>query len=75
MITAFVLATTKSGREKEALISLQELPEIKEAHTVYGDYDIVLQTETKSIDDLNNFLLKKLRSIQSISATTTMISL
>jgi DNA-binding Lrp family transcriptional regulator len=43
MITAFVLATTKSGREKEALISLQELPEIKEAHTVYGDYDIVLQ--------------------------------
>jgi len=75
MVTAFILATTKSGKEKEALASLENLSEIKDAYTVYGDYDLVLQTETSDLDTLNNFLLKKLRDIPMISATTTMISL
>jgi anthranilate phosphoribosyltransferase len=75
MVTAFILATTKPGKEKETLVSLVNLNEIKDAYTVYGDYDIVLHTETKDLDDLNNFLLKKLRDIPSIAATTTMIAL
>ena len=75
MVTAFILATTKPGKEKEALVSVEHLNEIKKAYTVYGDYDLVLQTETKDIDGLNNFLLKKLREIPTISATTTMIAL
>lgn len=75
MVTAFVLATTKAGKEKEALASVQNFSEVKDAHTVYGDYDIILKTETRDMDSLNNFLLKKLRSITAISATTTMIAL
>ena len=75
MVTAFILATTKPGKEKEALVSVEQLNEIKHAHTVYGDYDLVIQTETKDLDDLNNFLLKKLRDIPHIAATTTMVAL
>jgi len=75
MVTAFILATTKPGKEKEALVSVGRFNEIKDAYSVYGDYDLVLQTETKDLDGLNNFLLKKLREIPTISATTTMIAL
>ena len=75
MVTAFILATTKPGKEKEALVSLGEMSEVKDAYTVYGDYDIVLQTETRDLDDLNNFLLKKLRDVPTIAATTTMVAL
>jgi len=67
MVTAFILATTKSGKEKEALMSLEAFNEVKDAYSVYGDYDLVLQTETTDLDSLNNFLLKKLREVPSIA--------
>jgi len=75
MVTAFILATTKSGKEKEALQSLEALNEVKDAYHVYGDYNVFLKTETADIDALNNFLLKKLREVPGIAATSTMIVL
>ena len=75
MVTAFVLATTRTGKEKDVLTDLLRIEEVKEAHNVYGDYDIFIKTETSDLDSLNDVLIRKVRAIQSISTTTTMICL
>lgn len=73
MTIAFVLVSTKNGREHEVLDELGGLAQIKESWLVYGDYDILLMVETEDIDELNELIVGKLRTIKSISATATLL--
>ncbi|HIK01616.1 TPA: Lrp/AsnC ligand binding domain-containing protein [archaeon] len=75
MVTAFILATTKTGKEREVLNDLKEIGEIKEVHNVYGDYDVFIKAESSSLDNLNEFLVRRIRSVPNIMMTTTMIGL
>ena len=75
MVTAFILATTKNGKEKNVLEELLDIKEIKEAYNVYGDYDVLIKAETETLDSLNEFLMRRIRSIENIAMTTTMIGL
>ena len=75
MVTAFILATTKTGKEKEVLSQLLNLEEVKEAHNVYGDYDVFMRAEMENLDNLNEFLMTKIRNVPDIAMTTTMIGL
>lgn len=75
MITAFVLAITESGREREVLNALEGMEEVKEKWNVYGDYDILIKLEVENLDKLNEFLIQKLRKVENLSMTTTMIGL
>ena len=75
MVTAFILATTKNGKEKNVLEELMSIAEIKEAYNVYGDYDVLIKAETETLDNLNEFLMRRIRSIEHIAMTTTMIGL
>ena len=73
--TASVLASSWIGKEGDFPTALPRIEEVKEAHNVYGDYDIFIKTETSDLDSLNDVLIRKVRAIQSISTTTTMICL
>lgn len=75
MVIAFILATTKTGKEKEVLNNLMVNREIKEAYNVYGDYDIFIKAEVADLEMLNEFLVKKIRTAPNIVMTTTMIGL
>lgn len=73
MVTAYVLIISKSGKEKEVLDSLSKLEEIKEAKIVYGEYDIVTKVQADDVGKLNDFLLEKIRPIENIEKTSTLI--
>ncbi len=75
MVTAFILITTKSGKEKKIRNTLLKIPEVKEAQVVYGDFDLVVKLEADSLDKLNNIVLSKIRKLSDISVTTTLISI
>lgn len=75
MVTAFILATTKTGKEKDVLDNLLSIPEIREAYNVYGDYDLYIKAETDTLDNLNELLLNRIRGVAGIAMTTTMIGL
>lgn len=75
MVIAFIFATTKTGKEAEVLEKVKHLREIKEAYNVYGDYDVFIKVEANDLDQLNEFLVTKIRNIPEISMTTTMIGL
>ena len=73
MATAFVMINAEIGFESEVLEELKAIPEIKEAHLVYGVYDIITRLETDIMQDLKDTINQKIRRIKKISSTLTMI--
>ncbi len=74
-MTAFVFITTKTGKEKDVLSTLLKDESVREATTVYGDYDIVAKVEADTIDKLNDFIVKHLRKSPDVASTNTLIGL
>jgi len=74
MITAYVLIIAKSGAEKTVIEELRLHKEIIDAEILYGEYDILAKIKVKEIADLNEFLLSKVRRIDGVEKTSTLIS-
>lgn len=73
MPSAFVLINTELGLENELLKELKKLPYVKEAHTVYGVYDIVAKVEAETMEKLKEMVISKVRHLDKVRSTLTMI--
>ena len=73
MATAFVLINAEIGSESEVLKDLKVIPEVKEAHMVYGVYDIIARIETETMQDLKDTISWKIRRLDKVRSTLTMI--
>jgi Lrp/AsnC family transcriptional regulator for asnA, asnC and gidA len=65
----------RAGDYPSALVQLNALPEVVEAHYTTGQYSIFIKVMVRSIDDLQNLLINKIQPIEEIQATETLISL
>ncbi len=73
MISAFTLVKISPDMNVQVLEEIKELPVIKEATLVYGEYDLIVKTATRNVEELNKFIYNVLRKIPYITVTTTMI--
>lgn len=73
MATAFVLVNVEISAEVEVLGDLRLIPEIREAHQVYGVYDIIAIVETPTMQELKDVVGFKIRSLDKVHSTMTMI--
>lgn len=73
MATAFVLINAEIGSESDVLKDLKDIPEVKEAHMVYGVYDIIARIETETMQDLKDTISWKIRRLDKVRSTLTMI--
>jgi len=73
MTTAFVLINSEIGGEDEVLGELKKVKNVKEAHIVYGVYDIVAKVEAESMDKLKSVITWKIRRLDKVRSTLTMI--
>ena len=73
MATAFVLINVEIGAEEEVLGDLGPIPEIREAHLVYGVYDIIAIVETPTLQELKDAVSFKVRRLDKVHSTLTMI--
>jgi DNA-binding Lrp family transcriptional regulator len=74
MPIAYVLINTVVGSENAVFNNLGEIPEIKEAHTVYGLYDIIAFLETNSMHELNETVNSKIKGLEKIRYALTFIA-
>ncbi|HDI46478.1 MAG TPA: Lrp/AsnC family transcriptional regulator [Candidatus Methanomethylia archaeon] len=72
---AYALINVEVGYDKEVLAELRKIPEVKEAHLVYGIYDIVAKLEADSIDQLREVVTQRIRRIDRVRSTMTMIAM
>ena len=73
MATAFILINSEIGEEKSVLDQLMSLPNVKEAHVVYGVYDLIAKIEAETMDLLKKIVTDNLRALENVRSTMTMI--
>ncbi len=72
MAKAFVLINAEIGAEAEVLGDLRPIPEVREAHLVYGVYDIIAFVETSTMQELKDTIGFKIRRLDKVHSTLTM---
>ncbi len=70
---AYLLLVVDSGSEHRIVEKLQQHKEVKEANIVTGQYDIIAKVEFRDVRDIQGFVLKHIRPLTEIRATSTMI--
>jgi DNA-binding Lrp family transcriptional regulator len=73
MPKAFVFMNIDTGGEQEVLKQLQGIPNVKEAHLVYGVYDLVARIEAETMDKLKEIVTWKVRRLDKVRSTLTTI--
>jgi DNA-binding Lrp family transcriptional regulator len=73
MPTALVLLNTQIGSEADVLRELRKMANIEEALLVYGVYDIIVRIESSSMHELKQAVTWKIRKMDYVTATQTMI--
>ena len=72
MATAFVLINAELGKEKGLLKELRSIASVKEAHFVYGVYDIIAKVEADSMEKLKEIITVKIRRLTEVRSTLTL---
>ena len=73
MAKAFILVNVEIGADVEVLNDLGSISEVMEAHRVYGVYDIIAVVETSTMQELKDVIGFKIRSLDKVHSTMTMI--
>jgi len=74
MVTSYTLARVKPAKDSSVYDLVRHLPGVKEVITTYGEYDMIIKIEVESLDKLDDFVFNKLRVIEGIESTTTLIN-
>jgi DNA-binding Lrp family transcriptional regulator len=73
MATAFILIHAELGQESDVEKALEAFAEVKETNHVYGVYDMVVKVEAESMEVLKEVLHNRIRPIENIRSTMTLI--
>jgi len=71
---AYVLINTELGQEKSILEALNMVETVSQIHTVYGVYDLIVEVEAESMDRLKEIILNKVRRIEHVKNTITLLT-
>jgi len=73
VLTAYVLIKVAAGAEARVFETLTKIEGVEEVNVVYGEYDIIVKVNARSMDDLRNIVTKQIRGIRDIVKTETAI--
>ncbi|MDE1853322.1 MAG: Lrp/AsnC ligand binding domain-containing protein [Thaumarchaeota archaeon] len=77
---AFVLMKVAPGHEEDVVNDLMKIPDVKEAHIVPGDWDIIAVVSSQkeivvpSDEKVYRLVLDKIGKIKHVQDTSTMVS-
>jgi DNA-binding Lrp family transcriptional regulator len=73
MAEAYVLLKVAPGYERNIVEELKNIPEIEDVNELYGEWDIITKASVERIEDLDELLSVKMRKIEGVTLTSTMI--
>jgi len=74
MLKAYVLMNTELGQEADVVNALQGVEGIKNAHALYGIYDVLAEVEADSMDRIKEIVFTKIRRLENVRTTITLIT-
>jgi DNA-binding Lrp family transcriptional regulator len=75
MIQAYVLLNCNVGSEEATIEKLKNVNLVKEVRGTFGAYDILAKLESKSSEELNNTITQKIRHLDNVRSTTTLLTM
>jgi len=77
MVEAFVLIRVGSSEALNFIKTVREeisrIKGVKDIYGVFGRYDFVVRVETKTLEDLGNLVTDKIRGINGVLTTETLL--
>jgi DNA-binding Lrp family transcriptional regulator len=71
----YLLPGGKKIQQDELALRLKKFDEVEEVNIVAGVTDILIKVRVATVDELNDFIIKKLRSVDGVDKTQTMLVL
>ncbi|MCL4342858.1 MAG: Lrp/AsnC ligand binding domain-containing protein [Candidatus Thermoplasmatota archaeon] len=72
MVIAYVLVNTLPGKELEVNSALSAIDGVVEVYTLFGEYDIIAKLEKKDYSEIEETVIRKIRTIHGILETKTL---
>jgi DNA-binding Lrp family transcriptional regulator len=73
--TAYVLINCELGSEQKVIDQIRPIDGVKEVRGVFGAYDILAKIETASVERLREIITWKIRKIDRIRSTLTLMGI
>ncbi len=74
MITAIVLLQAEQGTVPDLAQALLAIPEVAEAYSVAGDYDLVVILRVKAYEDMADVVPNKMQRLPGVLRTQTLMA-
>ena len=74
-VSAFVLVDVIGDHTKRAFKTITRIPGGKHVYVITGPHDLIVDIEAETMEDLNDLVLSRLRSVDGVRKTTTAIVL
>jgi DNA-binding Lrp family transcriptional regulator len=71
----FVLIKTEPGKECEVYDELKEVSEVIDFHQLFGEYDLIAKIEGNDVDKVRSIIVDKIRHIEGIIDTKTLLGI
>ncbi len=72
-LSAFLLIQTEVGSERNVYGRLSQIDEVDLLYELFGEWDIIAKIDVDSVEQLDGFISDKIRTINGIKLTSTII--
>ncbi|MHA1777691.1 MAG: Lrp/AsnC ligand binding domain-containing protein [Promethearchaeota archaeon] len=73
-VVAFILLVTDSVATQQIFHDVKKMDKVKEAHMIYGDYDLIIKVELNNLQEMTAFMMQ-LRKDFAVKKSSTLITL
>jgi len=76
MVTAYVMIKLVAGKDEEVFAKIEKLGKVKqivEANATYGAFDLIIEVQFKTIEELDRFIFEEIRRLPNVTETSSMI--
>lgn len=74
-VSAFVFIDVTGNHTKSAYKTLTRIQGVQSLYAVTGPFDLIAQVEAETIEELNDIVLSRIRSVDGITKTSTAVVL
>jgi DNA-binding Lrp family transcriptional regulator len=74
VVTAIVLINAAHGKIAQVAETLADMPEVAEAYSVGGSYDVIAILRVRSNDDIAAMVTERMAGVEGIERTETLIA-
>ena len=70
-VQAYILIQTEVGKAAQVAKEVSTIAGVTAAEDVTGPYDVIVQAEASSVDDLGKLVVAKIQAVEGITRTLT----